>query len=61
METAKYPWEGSRTVQTQIRLTPAERDEIEEICRVQGGISIAEYLRRLHHKAMGRLKEGGSG
>lgn len=58
MSTEKYPWEGNRDQQMQIRLTLAEREEVQEICRQRGIKSVGEYLRQLHHKSLGRMKEG---
>lgn len=52
-----YPWEGKRTERWEMRLTPAEKQELIEVCRHHGGISITRYLMNLHHKSMGRLSE----
>lgn len=59
METATFPWDGVRSERIEIRVTPAELEEIRDICQKSGGISMITYFRTLHHKAMGRLKEGG--
>lgn len=56
MEAPKYPWEGVKSIQYQIRLTPAEKQELEKLCNANGGIKVGRYLVNLHHKAMGRLE-----
>ena len=50
-----YVWDGPKSERLQIRLTPMERQEIDELCRIRGGISIGRYLLNLHHVSMGRL------
>ena len=59
MEQEKFPWEGKKTANVVITMTPAERDEVAAEAKRNGGMSISVYLRRLHHKAMGRIQEGG--
>jgi hypothetical protein len=57
MHTEKFPWEEKRSKQIIVRLTVPEHEEIREVCRQRAIKSMGEYLRILHHKAMGRLKE----
>lgn len=58
MEKGKLIWEGVRNKRIILDVTEAEHNEIKEMCKIQGGLSISMYMRRLHHKSMGRLKEG---
>lgn len=58
MEAPKYPWEGVKSVQYQIRMTPAEKEELERLCAAMGGIKPGRYLLNLHHRVMGRLEGG---
>lgn len=53
----KYPWQGASTYSVQVRLTEAERKEVDDICQRRGGVPMARYFRMLHHKAMGRLEK----
>jgi hypothetical protein len=53
----QYLWEGPKTARVEIRLTEAEKQDIEDACRERGGISIARHLLGLHHRDRGRLTE----
>jgi hypothetical protein len=43
-----------------VSVTGEEYIEVVEKCHNLGGISMGQYFRMLHLKAMGRLKEGGA-
>lgn len=55
MENKIYPWDGPKTDRLEIRVTPTEKKELEELCRMCGGIGLGRYLVNLHHRAMGRF------
>lgn len=55
-ELKSYPWEGEKTEKIQIRVTPQEKQDIQNTCRERGGITVGQHLLNLHRKERGLLK-----
>ena len=51
------PWEDVKTERLSIRVTEAEKKELQKVANANGGQSLSRYLLCLHHKEMGRMPE----